>query len=101
MNINGRFQVNSSGRLYAKTSGGGEFSMGRYTNHPYVSGLNVGSFGIAMHGHEIGECGAIQIAGESVGPSTTFYLAAKSGISSYSYHTMRFKYGILVAYENH
>jgi len=98
--LGSRFEVNTSGRLIAKTSGGGTLSLGEYTDHPYVSGLNVGSFGIALHGHGIGECGKLQMDGEAVGPSTTFYIQAWDQ-SEYSYYIMRFKYGVLVAKESH
>lgn len=72
LNINGRFQVNSSGRLIAKTSGGGQLSMGQYTNHPYVSGLNVGSFGVDMHSAGISNCYTVANGGD-------LYLASTGG----------------------
>ena len=76
--------------------------MGFGTSHPEVSGLNItGSGGIAMHGNGLGDVGSIQIQGEAIGPTTTFYLQAAPGVSAYNYHIMRFKYGVLVAYENH
>ena len=48
-----RFSVNSDGVLEAYTSGGGYLKMGSYTDHPAVSGLNVGASGISLGDHKL------------------------------------------------
>lgn len=61
LKIGSRFEVNSSGRLVAKTSGGGQLSMGQFSDHPYVSGLNVGSAGLKMANNSISACDNIGV----------------------------------------
>ena len=43
------------------STGSGYLTCGTDTNHPSVSGLNVGSYGINMHGNEIGFCNKISV----------------------------------------
>lgn len=90
LKIGNRFEVNSSGRLVAKTSGGGQLSMGQFSNHPYVSGLNVGTFGIDMNSSGISKCTGLTNSGNlNFGSDSrldiygnTMYLRAKAGLGS-------------------
>lgn len=90
LKIGSRFEVNSSGRLVAKTSGGGQLSMGQFSNHPYVSGLNVGTFGIDMNSSGISKCTGLTNSGNlNFGSDgrldiygNTMYLRAKAGLGS-------------------
>lgn len=55
----------TGGKINVSTNGGGYLRAGTNTTHVDVSGLNVGNAGIKMSGHEVSDCGTINMRGGS------------------------------------
>ena len=55
----------SGGTLNITTAGGGYVKAGAETTHLDVSGINMGDAGLKMQGHEVSDCGTINMRGGS------------------------------------
>lgn len=83
------------GSININTGGGGYLRAGTSTNHVDASGINVGSYGIAMGGNSIGNCNNIavnRIVGNSQdvvidsNPTITGTLHCNNKISGYGFN---------------